>query len=142
MGTAGLVLLAGGGVSIVVHLVLYTWDRESHREIRWLIAIGAFASVALALLGLVLCLYDIATQGIALPRFQVEAPYVMTFGLFFVIAGWFWMRRGIFNKIAAVLLLYALLVASGIAPDPSRSAHPWLAFVLAGLIGLRWLSCL
>lgn len=140
MGTAGLALLTGGIIGAGFHLFLYEWNREARREAKWAIAIGFCASAVLALLGAVLCLYDITSQGIAIPRFQVEAPYALALGLFFVIAVWFWFRRGIFNKVAALACVYVLFVFFNIIPDPSQSETPWPLLVLVGLIGLRWLS--
>lgn len=142
MGTAGLAIFVGGGVGVIVHSFLYEWNREASRELRWLIAIGLTASATLTLLGAALCAYIVVTQGIALPQSQLSlamAPYTVGVISMVLLAVFFWMRRGLFNKVVALTCVYVLLVLSGIAPNPSQSDHPWPVLALVGLIGLRWL---
>lgn len=142
MGTAGLAIFVGGGVGVIVHLFLYEWNRDASRETKWLIAIGLTASAALTLLGAMLCAYIVVTQGVALPQSQMSVdvtPYTVGVISTVLLTVFFWMRRGLFNKVAALTCVYALLVLSGVVPNPSQSDHPWPVLALVGLIGLRWL---
>ena len=140
MGTVGLALFAVGGVGVIIHLFLYEWNREASKEAKWLIAIGFPASTVLTLIGATLCAYTVGVQGVTLPEVSVSVtPYTMTLSLFALLAIWFWVRRGLFNKVVALTCVYALLVLSGVVPNPSQSDHPWPVLALVGLIGLRWL---
>ena len=140
MGTVGLALFAVGGVGVIIHLFLYEWNREASKEAKWLIAIGFTASTVLTLIGATLCAYTVGVQGVTLPEVSVSVtPYTMTLSLFALLAIWFWVRRGLFNKVVALTCVYALLILSGIAPNPAQSDHPWPVLALVGLIGLRWL---
>ncbi len=142
MGTVGLALFAVGGVGVIIHLFLYEWNREASKETKWLIAIGLTASATLTLLGATLCAYIVVTQGIALPQSQLSlamTPYTVGVISMVLLAVFFWMRRGLFNKVAALTCVYVLLILSGIAPNPAQSDHPWPVLALVGLIGLRWL---
>lgn len=140
MGTVGLALFAVGGVGVIIHLFLYEWNREASKEAKWLIAIGFTASTVLTLIGATLCAYTVGVQGVTLPEVSVSVtPYTMTLSLFALLAIWFWVRRGLFNKVVALTCVYALLVLSGVVPNPSQSDHPWPVLALVGLIGLRWL---
>lgn len=140
MGTVGLALFAVGGVGVIVHLFLYEWNREASREAKWLITIGCIASTVLTLIGATLCAYTVGAHGVTLPEVSVNVtPYTVALALFALLAIWFWVRRGFFNKVVALTCVYALLVLLGIVPNPSQSDHPWPALALVGLIGLRWL---
>lgn len=140
MGTVGLALFAVGGVGVIIHLFLYEWNREASKEAKWLIAIGFTASTVLTLIGATLCAYTVGVQGVTLPEVSVSVtPYTMTLSLFALLAIWFWVRRGLFDKVVALTCVYALLVLSGVVPNPSQSDHPWPVLALVGLIGLRWL---
>lgn len=145
MGTAGLVIFAVGGAGVIVHLFLYEWNREASKETKWLIAIGLTASATLTLLGAALCAYIVVTQGIALPQSKLSlamTPYTVGVISMVLLAVFFWMRRGLFNKVVALTCVYVLLVLSGVVPNPSQSDHPWPIMVLVGLISLRGLTSL
>lgn len=145
MGTAGLAIFVGGGVGVIVHLFLCEWNREASREAKWLISIGLTASATLTLLGAMLCAYLVVTQGVAAPHAQMSVevtPCGVGVTLMVALTVFFWVRRGLFNKIVALTCVYVLFVLLGVVPNPSQSDHPWPIMVLVGLISLRGLTSL